>query len=156
MAESAVLSSVEPPGTSHRRTGGLRRIVVVAGASLALLLAFAAPAQAGWASVSHIGGADAQVTFTFTGTKSVSLSVKVIDWKCNAHSAWGGVELYDGSFYPKTLSFWNSNGCGTTKSFSQTYTHSSPIIYLRVGADGDGRPGGYATTFGSYLDNPYT
>lgn len=109
----------------------MRRVTLVAAASLALVLAFAAPAQAGWSSVSHIGGADAQVTFTFTGTKSVSLSVKVIDWKCNAKPAWGGVEIYrEGLFGSKTLDFTNYNGCNTTKSWSTSFSSSYPIINM--------------------------
>ncbi|MEU8158405.1 hypothetical protein AB0B94_32510 [Micromonospora sp. NPDC048986] len=136
--------------------GVFRRATVVGAASIGLLLAFAGPAQAGSSSVSHQGGGDAYVTYTFNGTRSVSLTVRVVDWKCNSHSAWGGVEVIGGGLDTTTLDFWNGYGCNTEKTMTQTYTSSTNIINIRVGADGDGRPGGLATVFGTYQDNPYT
>lgn len=149
-------ASARLPG--RRRQAFMRRLVVIAAGALGLLVALITPAQAGTSWVSHDGGANVKVVWTFHGKQMVSLTFTVADTKCNAASAWGDVGLrkVEGIFisYHGLL---NDLGCGTTKTHSTgPFSTGFDILSLQICADGDGVGKKTPSACGSWHDNPYT
>lgn len=131
-----------------------RRLAVVIGATLALLIPFASAAWAGTSYISNQGGSYVRVTWNFYSRSNVSLSFAVTDTVCNAKPATGKVRLYLDFLY-ETVEVTNYNGCNTTRYYNTgTFSVGEDIINLRVCADVYNDS--YPETCGQYNDNPYT
>ena len=145
------------PGAKRSRlSAGRRRVVkavIVVLAALGLLGVLATPAQAGTAMVSYTG-TQADYTYTFQNARSLTVTLRLRDTACNARSAYAHYEVKREYGWPDGYrSFTNSNGCGTSRTFSSTYTVASGdgIISARFCAG----PSGSANCT-NWIDSPYT